>query len=33
VALFLAQHGYTVVNVAGGIHAWSAQLDATVPVY
>jgi rhodanese-related sulfurtransferase len=33
VAHFLAQHGYDVVNVAGGIHAWSSQVDPTVPVY
>ena len=33
VAHFLASHGYEVVNVAGGIHAWSAQVDATVPTY
>ncbi|MEN9888599.1 MAG: Thiosulfate sulfurtransferase GlpE [Pseudomonadota bacterium] len=33
VAHFLASHGYEVVNVAGGIHAWSAQVDPSVPVY
>ena len=33
VANFLASHGYEVVNVAGGIHAWSAQVDPSVPVY
>ena len=33
VANFLLQHGYQVVNVAGGIHAWSAQVDPSVPVY
>ena len=33
VAHFLAQHGFEVVNVAGGIHAWSMQVDPTVPVY
>ena len=33
VAQFLLQHGYQVVNVAGGIHAWSAQVDPTIPVY
>ena len=33
VAHFLASHGYNVVNVAGGIHAWSAQLDPSIPVY
>ncbi|WP_416545613.1 rhodanese-like domain-containing protein [Limnohabitans sp. DCL3] len=33
VANFLLQHGYHVVNVAGGIHAWSAQVDPSIPVY
>ena len=33
VAHFLAQQGFEVVNVAGGIHAWSLQVDPTVPVY
>jgi rhodanese-related sulfurtransferase len=33
VASFLAQHGYQVVNVAGGIHAWSEELDPSIPVY
>jgi rhodanese-related sulfurtransferase len=33
VASFLLQHDYQVVNVAGGIHAWSAQVDPTIPVY
>ncbi|WP_396431309.1 rhodanese-like domain-containing protein [Limnohabitans sp.] len=33
VAAFLQQHGFQVVNVAGGIHAWSAQVDPTIPVY
>jgi len=33
VAHFLASHGYQVVNVAGGIHAWSAQVDPAIPVY
>jgi rhodanese-related sulfurtransferase len=33
VASFLLQHGYEVVNVAGGIHAWSAQVDSSIPVY
>jgi rhodanese-related sulfurtransferase len=33
VAAFLAQLGYQVVNVAGGIHAWSAQVDPSIPVY
>ncbi|MDP2418493.1 MAG: rhodanese-like domain-containing protein [Hydrogenophaga sp.] len=31
---FLMQNGFTeVVNIHGGIHAWSQELDATVPVY
>lgn len=33
VAAFLAHHGFQVANVAGGIHAWSVQLDPSVPVY
>ena len=33
VAHFLANQGYDVVNVAGGIHAWSAQVDASIPNY
>ena len=33
VAHFLAQQGFEVVNVAGGIHAWSLQVDPSVPVY
>jgi len=33
VAHFLAGHGFEVVNVAGGIHAWSAQVDPSIPVY
>jgi len=34
VAVFLAQQGFThVANVAGGIHAWSAQVDPSVPQY
>jgi len=33
VANFLLQHGYKVVNVAGGIHAWSEQVDPTIAVY
>ncbi len=33
VAAFLAQQGFEVANVAGGIHAWSAQVDPAVPVY
>lgn len=34
VAQFLMQNGFTaVVNIHGGIHAWSHQRDAAVPVY
>ena len=34
VVLFLLQQGYdNVVNVHGGIHAWSQQRDASVPTY
>lgn len=33
VASFLMQLGFEVVNVAGGIHAWSAQVDPSIPVY
>ena len=34
VAMFLKQHGFArVANVAGGIDAWSLQLDPTVPRY
>ena len=34
VAAFLVQNGFShVANVAGGIHAWSAQVDASVPTY
>lgn len=33
VAQFLAQQGFDVVNVTGGIHAWSAQVDPSIPVY
>lgn len=34
VAAFLVQQGFShVANVAGGIHAWSSQVDASVPTY
>ena len=34
VAAFLVQQGFShVANVAGGIHAWSSQVDAAVPTY
>ena len=33
-AAFLLHHGYTeVVNLAGGIDAWSAMIDPSVPRY
>jgi len=34
VAQYLSQKGFhKVANIAGGIHAWSAQVDPSVPVY
>jgi rhodanese-related sulfurtransferase len=34
VAQYLAQNGFEqVVNIAGGIHAWSDEADASVPRY
>jgi rhodanese-related sulfurtransferase len=34
VALYLSQNGFTdVVNLAGGIAAWSSQVDSAVPQY
>jgi len=33
VAAFLTQHGFEVINVAGGIHAWATQVDPSIPVY
>ena len=34
VAAFLVQHGFShVANIAGGINAWSSQVDTTVPRY
>ena len=34
VAAFLAQQGFShVANIAGGINAWSAQIDPSVPRY
>jgi len=34
VAAFLAQQGFThVANIAGGINAWSMQIDRSVPTY
>jgi rhodanese-related sulfurtransferase len=33
VAKLLQQNGYQVSNLAGGILAWSRDLDATIPTY
>jgi rhodanese-related sulfurtransferase len=34
VAAFLQDHGFaTVVNISGGVDAWSAELDPSVPRY
>ena len=33
VAKFLQQNGFDAVNLAGGILAWSRDLDATIPTY
>jgi adenylyltransferase/sulfurtransferase len=33
VAKFLQQNGFKAVNLAGGILAWSRELDATIPTY
>jgi rhodanese-related sulfurtransferase len=33
VARLLQQNGFRAVNLAGGILAWSRELDATIPVY
>jgi rhodanese-related sulfurtransferase len=34
VAAFLVQQGFErVANIAGGIHVWSSQVDASVPSY
>ena len=34
VAMFLQAHGFdTLANIAGGIEAWSAELDPSVPRY
>jgi len=31
---FLLRQGFTdVTNVAGGIHAWSCEIDPTIPIY
>jgi rhodanese-related sulfurtransferase len=33
VANFLQQNGYRAINLAGGILAWSRDVDATIPTY
>lgn len=34
VAQFLMNQGFShLANIAGGIHAWSAELDPTIPTY
>jgi rhodanese-related sulfurtransferase len=33
VARYLQQNGFNTVNLAGGILAWSRDLDATIPTY
>lgn len=33
VAKLLQQNGFTAVNLAGGILAWSREVDATIPTY
>jgi rhodanese-related sulfurtransferase len=33
VARFLQQNGFRAVNLAGGILAWSRDVDATIPTY
>jgi len=33
VAAYLAQQGFEAINVAGGIHAWSSQVDPRIPTY
>jgi rhodanese-related sulfurtransferase len=33
VAKFLQQNGFRTLNIAGGILAWSRELDATIPAY
>lgn len=33
VAKFLQQNGFKTVNLAGGILAWSRDVDATIPTY
>lgn len=33
VAKYLQQNGFNAVNLAGGVLAWSRDLDATIPTY
>ncbi len=34
VAAFLEHQGFeNITNISGGIHAWSAQVDASIPTY
>lgn len=33
VARFLQQNGFKAVNLAGGVLAWSRDVDATIPTY
>lgn len=34
VAAFLEHHGFTnITNISGGIHAWSSEVDPSIPVY
>jgi rhodanese-related sulfurtransferase len=33
VARYLKQNGFDAVNLAGGILAWSREVDATIPTY
>tara|TARA_B100000809_G_C14625620_1_gene346552 strand:- start:173 stop:487 length:315 start_codon:yes stop_codon:yes gene_type:complete len=31
--LYLKQKGFDAINILGGIHAWSLEIDPTVPIY
>ena len=31
--LYLEQQGFDSVNITGGIHAWSTEIDSSVPTY
>jgi len=33
IAAFLQQHGFRAVNLAGGILAWSRDIDQSIPTY